>query len=332
MKSSKKIVFTSIILFCISFFLLLAACFGVKVEAKEVKPITITRQPYNQYTRHSGTVTFVLKAKGKGLTYQWYVKKSDQWKKIKKVKHSDESSFTLECTRKMNGWKFRCLVKDKYGNEKWSRSAKLTITDKGKKYIRNIPLDSARGMFLPKSADNYCYVYSYYSRFKSEIKKAIEIINQTIGMTFIYTDSPHIADIVITDYENNKLKDSIWLLSNEIALVEKYGDEWAGVAFSSPELEVHYLVLLNRTYLDCLKSRNIQAIVMHELGHCIGIPHSYFDPNDIMAPEGIGRPVMTKNDIQSFTRQRKALRNILNSKNRNYFIGNQFCKIRIMKR
>ena len=332
MKSFKRITSISIILFCISFFLLLAACFGVKVEAKEVKPITITRQPYNQYTRHSGTVTFILKAKGKDLTYQWYVRKSDKWKKIKKVKHSDESSFTLECTRKMNGWKFRCLVKDRYGNEKWSKSAKLTITDKGKPYQRSITSDAISGMFLPKSADNYCYVYSYYSWYKREIKKAIEIINDTIGMTFIYTDSPHIADIVVADYEDNKLRDSMWLLSNEIALVKKYGDEWAGVAFSDPGMYLHYLVLLNRNYCNCLRSKNIQALVMHELGHCIGLSHSYFNKKDIMAPEGLGDPVMTKNDIERFSRQRSILRDIMNTKLKNKNIGNQFCTIRKMKK
>lgn len=297
----------------------------VKGECKETNGIIITKQPVKQYTRHSGRVVFSVEAKGDQLTYQWYVKKTDKWGKVKKIKHSNEKTLTVDCRYRMNGWKYRCLVKDAHGNEKWSKSAKLVITDKGKKYRRSIATEAISGMFFPKSADKYCYVYPYYSHYKKEIRKAIDRINETIGMTFIYTESPHIADIVISDYTNNRLRDSMWLISNEIALVRKYGDEWAGVAFSDPDMGCYYLVLLNHSYLDTLEVKNIQAIVMHELGHCIGLEHSYFNPDDIMAEVCNGNPVMTENDIKRFKQQRKMLRNIINAKHGTTIVGNQFC-------
>lgn len=246
------------------------------------------------YTRSSGYVTITAP---KSKSYQWYVKKNERWKKIK---GENRRNLTLLCSKKMNGYRYRCRL----NNKKWSKSEKLVITDIGKRYQRSINKEKAKGLFIPKCADGYCFVHCTNKALSVRVKNAIDILNDKIGRTFIYTDSPHIADIIIQRWSGSRLNDSIWLKSNEIDEIKKNGKPWAGVAFSEDGL--HYLICINNDYAYYSNSY-CHSIIIHELGHCIGIGHSQ-DKKSIMYPIAQMKCRMTQNDILTFKAQRKKIR------------------------
>lgn len=247
------------------------------------------------YTRSSGTVTITAP---KSKSYQWYVKKNKRWKKIK---GENRRNLTLLCCKKMNGYRYRCKL-----NNKWSKSEKLVITDIGKRYQRSIDKEKAKGLFIPKCADGYCYVHCTNKHLAIRVKKAIDYVNGKIGRTFIYTDSPHIADIIVVRWSGNKLSDSIWLQSDEIDQITKNGKGWAGVTFSEEGL--HYLVCIN-SYYTYYNDSYCKSVIVHELGHCIGIGHSP-DKNSIMYYISKTKCSMTQSDIETFKAQRKKMRSL----------------------
>ena len=59
-------------------------------------------------------VTFKIKAAGNGLTYQWYRRKPEgkDWVAIAGAK---KASYTFKATKKLNGYSYRCRVKNKAG-------------------------------------------------------------------------------------------------------------------------------------------------------------------------------------------------------------------------
>lgn len=235
----------------------------------------------------------------KSSRYQWYVKKNT--KKWKKLKGENKRKLTLICNKKMNGYRFKCKLK-----KKWSKSEKLIITDIGKRYQRSIKPNEVEGMFLPKCADGYCYVYCTNKNFSKEVKKAISIVNKNIGRTFIYTDSPHIADIIIQPWYGNILNDSIWLKENEIDYIKANSDGILGAAFLHKQL--FYLICVNYYDLEDMDDY-CWAVIIHELGHCIGVKHST-NKKSIMYYTISDNVKMIKEDIQAFKKRRSILKSL----------------------
>ena len=247
------------------------------------------------YTRSSGTI--ILTAP-KSKSYQWYVKKNKQWEK---VKGGNRRHISILCGKSKNGYKYRCKLK-----KKWSKTEKIVVTDVGKRYQRSIDVKKAMGMFAPKCADGYCYVHCTNKALSKKVRKAIDLLNNRIGLTFIYTDSPHIADIIIQRWQAGKLTDSMWLRADEIDTVRENAAYWSGVTFSIDGL--HYLVCVNGDYVSG-RDNICYSVVMHELGHCIGIGHSN-DPKSIMYYYCYGTIKMTQKDIENFRTQRNKLRSL----------------------
>ena len=77
------------------------------------KPEIIT-QPKKTTVKAGKQVTFKIKAAGNGLTYQWYRRKpgGKDWVAIAGAK---KASYTFKATKKLNGYSYRCRVKNKAG-------------------------------------------------------------------------------------------------------------------------------------------------------------------------------------------------------------------------
>ena len=87
---------------------------------------TISKQPKSVKARAGKAVTFTVEARGEGLSYQWYYRTSAaaKWKKIKENARS--SSYTLTVDAAIDGYQYRCLVKNEAGKVV-SRIAKLKV-------------------------------------------------------------------------------------------------------------------------------------------------------------------------------------------------------------
>ena len=88
--------------------------------------LAITQQPTNVTTQAGKNVTFTVKAKGAGLTYQWYYKKSGQtsWNQWGA---RTTASTTATANATWNGMQVRCVVKDSTGKTVTSSAATITI-------------------------------------------------------------------------------------------------------------------------------------------------------------------------------------------------------------
>ncbi len=85
----------------------------------------ITTQPKAAKVKAGKKVTFKVKATGGELTYQWYRLKPGA-KKWEKVKNATKTTYSFKAAKKWNGYKYKCLVKNKAGKV-YSKAVKLTV-------------------------------------------------------------------------------------------------------------------------------------------------------------------------------------------------------------
>ena len=98
------------------------------VTLKMSTPPSITKQPSTIKVFSGEKAKVTIKAKGDGLTYEWYVKKPSG-KKYTVDSSSKSTSFSLKMTKKLDGTKVYCVVKDKNGKTVKSKTVTLGITD-----------------------------------------------------------------------------------------------------------------------------------------------------------------------------------------------------------
>ncbi len=91
----------------------------------ELKKPKITTQPKSAKVKVGKKVTFKVKATGENLKYQWYRLKpgTKKWVKISKA---TKASYSFKATKKWNGYKYRCFVKNEAGKV-YSKAVKLTV-------------------------------------------------------------------------------------------------------------------------------------------------------------------------------------------------------------
>ena len=104
---------------------------GKKVNSKAAKitisdPLEITQQPKSVTINCSDTVKFSVKATGKNLSYQWYVKKTDADTWTQWPGHDTASTSAISNTS-WNGMQVRCVVTDGSGSTVTSKAAKITL-------------------------------------------------------------------------------------------------------------------------------------------------------------------------------------------------------------
>ncbi|GEM_PF-1486321 len=89
----------------------------------------IAEQPKNATVAVTSTATFsVTVTGGSQLTYQWQTKapSSDTWKDSTSAS-AKKATFSISTKAAHQGYRFRCIVKDEFGNELISDAAKLTL-------------------------------------------------------------------------------------------------------------------------------------------------------------------------------------------------------------
>ncbi len=93
-----------------------------------VKSVKITTQPKAVTASKNAKAKFTVAASGVGLKYQWQVKTSSKaaWKNTTITGYKTKT-ITVGATSARNGYQYRCVVTDEYGNKAYSNAAKLTV-------------------------------------------------------------------------------------------------------------------------------------------------------------------------------------------------------------
>ena len=95
-----------------------------------VEPPKITTQPKNAAAPEGSTAKVTVKAKGDGLSYQWYIKNAGK----DKFSKSSVTSATYSCkmSEKTDGRQVYCVVTDQYGNTVKSKTVTLYMGNPAK--------------------------------------------------------------------------------------------------------------------------------------------------------------------------------------------------------
>lgn len=105
---------------------------------------TITKQPKTIYLKTGKTGKVIVKAKGDGLKYRWYIKNSGSSKYTKSsVK---KSTYSVTMNAKTNGRRVYCVITDKYGK---TAKTKTVVVKKKKITPQNVTF--AKGKITTKS-------------------------------------------------------------------------------------------------------------------------------------------------------------------------------------
>jgi len=99
-----------------------------KVATLKIVTLKITAQPSSVTLAKGKTATFKVVAKGTGLKYQWQFRKNAQgaWKKATN-KGNKTATLKVPVTNARNGYQYRCVITDKYGNVINSAAATLKV-------------------------------------------------------------------------------------------------------------------------------------------------------------------------------------------------------------
>ena len=88
----------------------------------------ISTQPSDKSASEGKTAKFSISASGDGLTYQWqYLAPGGSWTNSPAT-GCTTASLSVPVTADRNGFKYRCVVTDKYGNKVTSNAATLTVS------------------------------------------------------------------------------------------------------------------------------------------------------------------------------------------------------------
>jgi len=94
----------------------------------KIVTLKITTQPSSVKLAKGKTATFKVAVKGSGLTYQWQFRKNAKgaWKKATGTGNKT-ATLKVPVTAARNGYQYRCVITDKYGNVINSNAATLTV-------------------------------------------------------------------------------------------------------------------------------------------------------------------------------------------------------------
>ena len=100
---------------------------GAKLTIGASSAIAITQQPANASAPVNAYVTFMVKASGTNLSYQWqFTADGKNWSNTKMTGYNT-NTLTVQALSYRNNYEYRCVITDAQGNSATSNGAKLTI-------------------------------------------------------------------------------------------------------------------------------------------------------------------------------------------------------------
>ncbi len=132
-----------------------------------VVPITISAQPADFTTQAGNTATFTVAASGTGtLTYQWQSRKNEAaaWSNSGAT-GAKTKTLSIATTGGLDGWQFRCIIKDGNGRMVESDEANLTVRIKFTTNPANVStVPGLKAKFTAAAAGKAPLSYQWQSR------------------------------------------------------------------------------------------------------------------------------------------------------------------------
>lgn len=178
--------------------------------------LKITKQPKSCYVEAGEKISVTVKAKGKGLKYQWYVRNPGG----KKFHKSSIKSATYECTmtEARNGRSLYCVVKDKYGNSVKTKTVvckiptALQITKQPES--ERVALGKKTSISVKAKGDGLTYQWYYRSAGRDTFSLS-SITSATYSAKMTVPRSNREFYCVITDrYGNSVQTDTVTAMAN----------------------------------------------------------------------------------------------------------------------
>lgn len=284
-------------------------------------PLKVGGLPEVTYARLWKSATMETTATGDGLRFKWYEFRNGNWKV---VPNETSRSFSFRVSKNDEGRKFKLTVTDAYGKTVETNATTVVVSNRSGLTVDDVGNKTTRGLFQKNEVDEYCYVYAAGTAFRKELQTAVETVNSAVGTLFVLTNDRSEADIVVMDAVPGsatfpkEFSEEMRKFVNEYYAEGTAGYLWAGVAFSDDETRIHDYVLLN--YIQMMKiamvydssdARSIRSsIIIHELGHCVGIGHSKNEKDVMYGTFDGDNDEMTANDVAAFAKAKERVRKI----------------------
>lgn len=89
--------------------------------------IVISKQPASVKVAAGSKATITVTATGSGMNYQWQIKTGSSGWKTTKTSGYTTKTLTVSAEAERNGYQYRCIITDRYGNKVVSSAATLTV-------------------------------------------------------------------------------------------------------------------------------------------------------------------------------------------------------------
>ena len=152
-----------------------------------VVTLNVSTQPVNANLPTGKTAKFTVKATGEGLTYQWQYRTSAKgsWKNTTAT-GCKTATLSVPVTAARNGYQYRCVITDKYGNDINSNAATLkvvTLKVTAQPASKYLPAGKTAKFTVKVSGTGLKYQWQYRTSAKGSWKTASATGNKTATLS-----------------------------------------------------------------------------------------------------------------------------------------------------
>lgn len=175
----------------------------------------ITTQPKSVKVAEGKTAKFTLKAAGDGLKYTWYYAENGASEWVESS--ANTNTISVKAAAKWNGYRFMCVVKDKYGNTVKSKVVTLTVQCKAKITAQPKSVSAENGktatVTVKATGDGLKYQWYYANKGSSSYKKISGATKASYSVKMTSSVNGRKVYCKITDKYGNSVKSSVATLS-----------------------------------------------------------------------------------------------------------------------
>ena len=183
----------------------------VTVHKRQI--VSITSQPVDYYGAVGSTIKFTVDATGDGLSYQWYYKKPGGSSFVKSTLASgNKATYTMTMADKYDGWLYRCIVTDAYGNNTVSDTVAIHLSSPLKITGQPVDFTGAIGDMasytVKATGDLLTYQWYYKSPKATKFSKSTSAsgLTSTYSIKLASSHDGYQYYCIVTDAAGNSLR------------------------------------------------------------------------------------------------------------------------------